>query len=61
MDSYTDMLLVAREVALEAERKGFSQTAEAMRCVIDNFLNPPPIVCHPDNSPDELQRLSRET
>jgi hypothetical protein len=34
----SDLILLAREVANEAEEKGFTHTAEAMRSVLNDML-----------------------
>lgn len=58
MDSHTEMLLVAREVAVDAERKGFIRTAEAMRSVIENFLPNPTTDYGMGGAVDIMQRYS---
>lgn len=60
MDSNTQMLLVAREVAMDAERRGFFNTAEAMRSVIDSFLSNPASVQNTGGAVDVMQRNTRE-
>lgn len=60
MDSYTEMLLAARNVAMDAERKGFFGTAEAMRSVVDNFLSNPSADHGAASIVDKMQRYSRE-
>lgn len=60
MDSNTQMLLVAREVAMDAERRGFFNTAEAMRSVIDSFLSNPACDESMGSAVDVMQLNTRE-